>query len=362
MTIETISPTQKAHAADRLDNIQLLRALAAAMVVAFHLGFAIEGTFGETTWLKWFARGEAGVDLFFVISGFIILHTTLKRPDASLSRFVRSRVARIYPPFWVVAAVYIAVGLASSFVGMSLGYQGGFWEAIPSFFLLPNPHTIVTVDWTLKIEMLFYAIFALTFFTVGLRGFFVAMFAWCGLSIFLSDIVRVVPDSALRYALFSGNVEFLFGAGLALLFRRGPLRWGAAVLLGGTVLMLLELAGWPDMPPGVPRWITAGIPSAMIVYGALALPRSLPRSLTLLGDASYFLYLAHLIMISIGLKALGPLFAGSGMAAEVAGTLIFIGILCASTLGYLYIERPLQRLLKPFVDGRNERVRSSPAP
>ncbi|MEM7671577.1 MAG: hypothetical protein AAF317_21055, partial [Pseudomonadota bacterium] len=80
------------------------------------------------------------------------------------------------------------------------------------------------------------------------------------------------------------------------------------------------------------------------------------------GDASYFLYLAHLIMISVGLKVLAPMFGLGGAMAEVAGTLILLAIMGVSAIGFLFIERPLQRLLKPFVSGELRPVRSSPAP
>jgi exopolysaccharide production protein ExoZ len=284
----------------KLRSIQALRALAACAVV-FHHAYAIPHP--ET-----FARvGAAGVDLFFVISGFIMSTIGGGRPA---STFLRDRAWRIWP-MWLIALTpwlfFRHAGVAETVSSATL------WPIYAGTFHSPALHS----GWTLCFEVLFYAAFALGLATR--RWVPVAIFALC-----------LAGSGPLFDFLGSPLIlEFLAGVAIAALPRNqrlGPplivlsLCWFAVAPLGhGEDIMgagaWLRLAAW-------------GAPAAMLVYGALVLEQrfasrawNLP---VLLGDASYSIYLFH------------PLIAGNGN--WVLGVVGAVGFGLAA---YWFVERPI---------------------
>ena len=143
-----------------LVNIQFLRCVAAMLVVVYHASARMPSGEGPVSWLfqAGTATGFAGVDVFFVISGFIMAWTTFEKAGSEDgSDFARRRVARIYSgywPFFILAAVVFAWARAGHFAESNL---------LKSFFLWPQPlnHNLLEVTWTLSFELYFYALFTL---------------------------------------------------------------------------------------------------------------------------------------------------------------------------------------------------------
>jgi exopolysaccharide production protein ExoZ len=137
-----------------LVGIQILRGIAASLVVLHH---TLEESGASTApptspdWLTTF--GASGVDIFFVISGFIMLHTSYPRgrPPVQPIDFVVKRVSRIYPFYWF--CVFVALALWS--VGFFRKLDPTFWSINRALLLLPADKPVISVSWTLVYEIYF---------------------------------------------------------------------------------------------------------------------------------------------------------------------------------------------------------------
>ena len=220
---------------NRVDALQALRAIAATLVMLFHVTMSTPDFMGFEFAGNVFDRAMAGVDIFFVLSGFIIYHSVKSKPGMTRWDFAVSRFTRLFPIYWVVIAALI--------VGEALHLSGGNPERleaatiIRSLLLAPSPHShfpkgyVLDVAWTLVIEVGFYLLFALLFFW-NERAFLIAMVVW-GVAAMLTT--RFVDPESIgywlhHYWLASRVVEFTFGVFIAYFAARGPLHWGPAAL------------------------------------------------------------------------------------------------------------------------------------
>ncbi len=302
----------------KLYGIQYLRALAALGVVVFH---AAERTGGH------FAIGAAGVDVFFVISGFIMWVIAAERPVTPL-RFLAERARRIVPVYWIVTGVMVAGALAGLFPNLRLTWD----YVLASLLFVParSPGEgqiwpVLVQGWTLNYEMFFYLVFALTLL-VAPRARLAALAA-----IFL-------PLAAAGFFIHSRNplwltytnpiiLEFLLGALIGKFWLEGrvPGPWT------GLGLIVLALAGFAFVGVtyfGFGPFVFGPLATALVV-GTLALERSgvvgHKRLLAYLGDASYSIYLWHTLAISVAVKVAGWLvlpFAPAFVIAVLAGMAI----------------------------------------
>ncbi len=351
--------------------VQVLRAFAALLVVVHHaqheamLTAARTGAaFTPSGLLPW----PAGVDIFFVISGFIIVHAAgpLYGTRGGRARFLAHRVARLVPLYWLVTALYL--GLALALPGALSGEGGGsardpailigsflFWPvARPDGTVLP----LYGLGWTLEYEMLFYALFAL-----GLGRSRAAAAGFTVLILGLLVGAALLPGRLPMPLAFWANpivLEFVFGMALALIRTRGlrlpdPARW--ALALAG--LVLLALAGDPS---DAARPILWGGPAALLVAAA-ALGRrrggeggpSLGiRVAALLGDASYALYLVHPFALRLTREFLLRLGLAGALGPWDALVLMVAATLPAAIAVHLLIERPLTALARRRLDPRPE--------
>ncbi|MEJ2894511.1 acyltransferase [Bordetella avium] len=331
-------------------SIQYLRGVAAMMVVAVHLYPQLERMGYQGYWPHWLA---AGVDIFFVLSGFLMWITT-RGKKVGVWQFYGRRAARIVPLYWLLTSVAVAVMLIAPQLLQTARF--GLSHVVASYFFImtPNPagliEPVLTVGWTLNYEMLFYVIFglalllpaswrfsAVTLVLLGLSmvGWFVADASTPILQVYTSDIV----------------LEFLLGMGVGVWFshphRGGSALLGAAMVVGGFVVIALLSV----LAPEVSRPLVRGVPAAVIVAGAILLERfqALPRMAWLhkLGDASYSLYLSHAFVLSalsqawrkLHLDTLPGGWVGFGLAGLLACTV-------AGMLVYAWLERPLISLFK----------------
>lgn len=288
-----------------LEGIQILRAIAALLVVLHHSleeSLAAIGPHRSPDWLTTF--GAAGVDIFFVISGFIMFYVSFPagQPVVSPLSFLLKRTTRIYPFYWFCVALVLCFWSIGFFHSLQLDAN----VLVRSIFLFPSEHLVVGVAWTLVYEMYFYLIFAATLkFCRPLISLFGASAAILILYVFHS----FVPGAALRN--FLGNaiaVEFCFGLFLAYLFQQTPRIAASARLIWvpGFALLLIApmIVPHPDTNglPSPMRVLAWGVPAFLIVLSFLSLsPDRSPfqRLMVLLGDASYAIYLTHpLVMIT----------------------------------------------------------------
>ena len=338
---------------NHFQNVQALRGVAALMVVFVHAA-ALESKFGvRTPVLREFAWfGFAGVDLFFVLSGFIITATNLRnlgRP-AAVPAYLFRRAWRIYPAFW--AALALAVAVIWSINGSGVFRQAPTaWPAWVALWPTTEVNFFLGQAWTLSYELMFYLAFAALL--VCPRRAAAPLLAGWGVVVLLA-LSRPEPESPLGKLPVSPFVlEFLGGAAVAwLTVGRGVRRAAVLAIAAGVAWaaagVVWAVREWPGVPyEGVmsaprPRVLVFGPAAVLIVYGFVAAEgRWRVRNWLLrTGDASYSLYLTHSTVLSAGLVAgflvphtrLGhTLWISATLAAAVAVGLAF----------HRWVEKPL---------------------
>jgi peptidoglycan/LPS O-acetylase OafA/YrhL len=332
-----------------LFNVQALRAVAAFMVVCVHLQ-ALAGMAGAPARLT--EAGNAGVDLFFVISGFIMVFTTGRKPQRPLP-FLGSRVRRIAPLYWIVTlAVFAVARLAPALIQNTPSDPG---RLIASLLFLPAQRLdgtlrpVVFVGWTLNFEMAFYVLFAL-----GL----LAPRRWIGVLATAAVLVLAVawgwmarPASPIL-GFYTTPMVIEFGLGMLLGLAWPHLRAPKGMTLPLACAALAAfgvMLGAPWLWPGAERLFAFGLPATVIVAAALMLERQ-GRAvrwpwLTALGAASYAVYLSHffvtqaMILLARKLGVHGPLEAGVVAAASL------FGVAVAGYLLHRTVEQSADRLV-----------------
>jgi exopolysaccharide production protein ExoZ len=346
-----------------LEGIQVLRAVAALLVVLHHSleeSMAAVAPFKSPDWLT--TAGASGVDIFFVISGFIMFYVSFPADQAAASplSFLVKRIIRIYPFYWFCVALVLGLWSMGFFHSLQLDTD----VLVRSIFLFPSEHLIINVSWTLVYEMYFYLVFAAT---LTFRRPLVSLFGTGGAILILYTIGHFAPDAGLRA--FLGNaiaVEFCFGLALGCLIRRWSGFGSAARLLSipGFALLFMAPLVVPHADtnglPGAARVLAWGIPAFLIVLSFLSLKPSrapLQRVMVLLGDASYAIYLTHpLVMITYAR------FLKGGLASLPQFPVVPLVVLLSASLGLLmhvFVERRLTEAFRGFL-GRGSALRRFP--
>lgn len=349
-----------------LVNIQFLRFVAAMLVVFYHSSAHVKSTGVEQGPLYdvFEAIGFAGVDIFFVISGFIMAYTTMgiQGLDPAVNFFKR-RLARIYSGYWPY--YFIAIALFA-WVGGPYLANANLWK---SFLLWPG-QPLIAVSWTLTYEMFFYIVYTLLIvFTAARRNqllwvLLLGILAW---SVY-SQFVRLAYDEghlvhmslAEAYMASPYLAEFLSGSLLAGWLTRHQTGRSWSLLLAGVVLFLA--GGWinnalfdTNIEQGYFvfwRVLVFGSASLFIMTGIVRLEleqKVAPLRLSLAaGGASYAIYLSHILWLTatqhLGLNAYLGQF--SSWVVQLAFLVYAAFILFYCMAHYGYIEKPLHRLFK----------------
>jgi exopolysaccharide production protein ExoZ len=298
-----------------INNIQALRAIAANGVLVSHL-FVVEQKYGHGgEVLSANAHlGALGVDLFFVISGFIM--ATIAR-NAPWQKFLFDRAMRILPPYWFYTTIILIVSFYAP------AYVNSSFERPPSilcsYLLIPDRvGPLLAVGWTLMHEMYFYLCFALIIFLTGAFRFkFTSLLLiWTGAVIGLNAVVQLTEISNPVVAVITHplTLEFIFGAAAGILIQKNCTAFAASTFIGGITIFMLVLSLSDDAAGLVDgrswkRVIFFGAPCALIVYGLVGIEiknkQTAPDWLVALGNASYSTYLSHVLVLS----AIGRMFA-----------------------------------------------------
>lgn len=361
----------------QIKSVQALRAIAALSVVVFHTTVLWHDRFGSAA-SPW-QNGNSGVDLFFVISGFIMVLSSrrLVRRKGGWRRFMSLRIVRIGPMYWLATLAKLAAIVAAPKLILHTRPNG--WNIIASFLFIPSYNAqrevmpVLPVGWTLSFEMLFYATFAAALACMVEPAVIVApiMVSMAGLSLLHR------PDWPAWTALASPLVlEFVFGMGLAHLFlaRRlnvsRPLPFFILAALGLLALMLAPAVVPITTPSSIPdlgdwrRVMFWGTAACAALAGCLATERwldpYLPRWLVVLGEASYSLYLTHGFVLPV----VGALAARARLSPVALGIVLvpacIIGSVIVALIIYRWVEVPMTAWLRQKV--RGQRVASFAAP
>jgi exopolysaccharide production protein ExoZ len=291
--------------------------------------------------------GSAGVDLFFVISGFIMWVTAISR-DQDPRRFVLNRVIRIVPLYWLVTTFVLAVVLLAPALMHSASFELAHSVASYSFIAWPHPKfdgqfwPLVVPGWTLNYEMLFYAVVTAALF--ARRSLRLWVIGGCLGLLMVIGLVRR-PVSIMSFYTDPILVEFLFGIGIGALYlrmRRLP-RSAAWALIAISAAWLLTIGTHSSQ---LNRPLTWGLPMALLVLGAVNLPTLAPgNALAMLGDASYSIYLAQFITIAPGARLLTRL-AGTAPGRLLAALVLMVIAVAAGMFLYRVVEKPVTDALR----------------
>jgi exopolysaccharide production protein ExoZ len=321
--------------------IQFLRAFAALMVVWHHAREQLSN-------LKDYFPGESGpsgVDLFFVISGFIMVVTT-SRKQVSAADFLLRRVVRVVPLYWLLTLSVVALAVAAPQLLRSTDISAA--HVIQSLFFIPHfspshlgtTWPVLVPGWTLNYEMFFYALFATTLL-LNARFRFAALVVLLGGLVLCGLLLGSLSSPLLATYTSPLLIEFLVGAVLGRLWAADRVirsTWGATLcLVVGFVLLL-----WRDAPYAPLAQILG---SGLVVAAALS-PRFREwrnRPLLALGDASYSIYLTHLFALGL-LRWVWTRMDISQSGFGYAWLFMLAALMVACVVGWLvhrWVEQPL---------------------
>jgi len=347
----------------KIDSIQLLRGVAAFSVVFYHLTLVEKKYAGTDSYLPdLLTAGRSGVDLFFVISGFIMVLITRRKwgQNSDPGNFLLHRFARIYPNYWFYFFVTLAVfWWQPSFVNAS---QRGHANLVSSFFLFPSSSLpLVMVAWSLIYELYFYLLFSMLM-RCRERLVIPLLIGW----LILLTAVNLLwtgpgPGPVLEVMLSPYSIEFIFGALGAIVFSG---RWIGR--LPDTLLFFVIAAAAVSVPLLFPRFYGngsfygPGLLTQTLIFGlifallvislaALELKREIKfwPWLIRLGDISFTVYLSQLLVIGAIGRTWSAFFLKPGSWADNALmlSLMLIAIWGWSSIGYRLIERPSYNFL-----------------
>ncbi|KTD06802.1 acyltransferase family protein [Legionella jamestowniensis] len=326
-----------------INSIQYLRALAAWMVVLHHF---VQLYFGSAA-SNWIARfflnyGAYGVDLFFIISGFVIYHSTSGK-TVHFKQFIVQRLARLAPAYWFYTLLITTLVVNYKNLIPLTAFEPVF--LLKSLLFLPakNPSGIgffplLTIGWTLNYEMVFYLMFALSLF-------FPFKFRLLTTTVGLLLLILVTPKIGHDFLFYSNKIifEFLLGMGIYSLWKRGWIQkthYSMAIIfiIGALLLFSFE-------PPIGHHYLRSGVPCAFIFTAVLSLNHRLNSSWIInLGNWSYSTYLCHLLILAL----LRPISMSLHLPNFFIICLIFPLILVLSYISYTFIEKPVQNYVKSF--------------
>ena len=333
-------------------SVQYLRGCAALMIVFVHLGLQLKRAGYEGQWPYFLS---AGVDIFFVISGFIMWITTAR--GMTTLEFFRRRFHRVVPLYWLLTSVILATLIA--FPDAVQSGKIDIWHVFGSYLFVPVVHPSLGImqpllipGWTLNYEMFFYVIFGFALI-LPITSRLVAVSTILFVLALFPSLVEVPPLTAVGFYTYSIILEFAFGMTLGWLYTQGArlsLATAWAILLLGACAIVLTADSFAY------RGLRVGVPALLVVAGAVMIERlgGVPniRGLHFLGNASYSLYLSHTIVLSI----VGQFWRRFPLGLFPGGLLVFACISVASAIAvgiliYLYVEVPISRLGRPQIVG-----------
>ncbi|MGL6072526.1 MAG: acyltransferase family protein [Fimbriiglobus sp.] len=347
---------------ERLRGLELLRGAAALLVLVGHVKYPMMGVIGEAavpSFLMTFA-GPFGVDLFFILSGFLIA-MTLDRPQATAASFFAARVARVVPLYLVLSLICLALPMFRSYP-MSVEMVFTTLLYLPAWGDALLPMSAHPYGWTLSFEMYFYLIATGCALVFG-----ASRAAWMvfGLMVMLPAMwvfVGAIPGWAFpSFAASPMGAEFALGI-LAYKFRAkipSALAWPLIVV--GSVVAILT-AGYMDRFGFIGDLLTSpqtawarvciwGLPALAIVVGSarVPVPSRLNRIADWLGGISYSVYLVQpfaFVLLAALATALGI------QSPWLLACFIALGTVGLAAGVSQYVDHPLHKAAKVFLQTR----------
>lgn len=329
-----------------IKSIQSLRAIAALCVTLYFCGKWFSDRY-PSKFENPFELGSSGVDLFFIISGFIMLYSIHATPSMGARLFMVRRIIRIVPLYWI--ATTLSLSLPFMLPQIFKNFSIDTWYIAKSYLFIPQiTAPLLTTGWTLVYEMYFYLVLA-AFLYAGLRS----KIYWVVVVFIISYLLGLFLPQYNVYPVFYRYtsemlLEFVIGLLLFYVYHKGFRInvWVAAVLMamGIALYSLLD---------GSMRLFSYGVPMACIFSGVIFCYRDLLnfKALHLMGDASYSLYLTQVFTI----PACGILIRK--LAIDVYAFSVpllmfyFSAAIAVAMCSYFFLERPITNWLKKKLQG-----------
>jgi peptidoglycan/LPS O-acetylase OafA/YrhL len=329
------------RAPDRLRSLQILRAIAAASVVYFHVDAAP-------------VFGSFGIDIFFVISGFVM--AMLVAHGQGARAFAIGRLVRIVPLYWILTTVLLVLAaIRPDLLNSTTANLSNYLKSllfIPHFKENGSLTPMLAVGWTLNYEMFFYLCVWISI--VVSRRF------WMPIVLLLLTAAWLGPglnsDHPVLRGFFGSTLLFEFALGF-LAYRIYTRRW--LNVLGAPALALIATLSYVTMAAaeahglGFDRLIIHGVPSLLLVSAATALEHAgfiaasrVTDLLSTLGDGSYATYLSHLYVVEGMRKVVFPQVELIDLHSPMG---VLMTLTCALAVGhvlYVLLDRPLTRYFK----------------
>lgn len=345
--------------------IQAMRGIAALAVVVFHCSALLDVASLETRGRVYGPLASGGVDLFFLISGYIIASSVARTNHGlkSSATFLLKRLIRIWPPYAIATAIFcVAFALKNpsapsvSDVTRSLMFIQ-IDSAAPYYGF-----AALVVGWTLNYEMFFYSVVAVAIATRYRWAASVAVFAlllvalplWQKPDLTIVSLIDADRADANSWV-FSNPLNWLFLVGVTVHYaEKKNLTVNNAIVAALLIAVSLAFLTVCYLSPEMNKHGLTGMGLAVIpifavsVLGRMHLERFIPRSLVYMGDISFAVYLTHVITLSLVKAALVPVLGENAflMSAAVLGSIV------GGAIYFSAIERPLTRTFNVLVNGR----------
>ena len=341
----------------KLESLEALRGIAALLVVFYHLQNIFGARAGVVPLGGLFGSGDRGVDVFFVLSGFIIARTHGKDIGKAerLPLYLYKRACRVYPSVWILTACAAAVYFCD-FGGAAKAWKLDSWNVVASTLLLPQSKPpLVNVTWTLTYEIFFYLLFSSL--VVSRRMGILLLLAWqAGTAVAAAHVIRFTgPLTA--YYLRPVCLEFGIGMLCAILaaqprvargMSRPAMVFVAVAGIAAVILALLYEALW--YPHGLEpvRPFVFGLGAGAAILGLTLLEQRkmlrVPAVLVRLGAASYAIYLVHFSVITLAATILVRTHVLPVSNFSMLTCAVFA--IAAGAAFHRYVDQPLQVLLR----------------
>lgn len=336
-----------------LNSLQGCRAAAAILVVLFHTShgiFDLPKYFGHKPFGPIFDFGYAGVDFFFVLSGFIMMyvHANDIGQRRALGAYLWKRFSRIYPAYWVVLAAIVPVYILVPSFGVGHEREPGVIVRAIVLFPHPETHLVLGVAWTLVYEIFFYLLFGLLILDKRI-----------GMLVFVGWMACVLAypwfESYPWNFLFSYlHLRFLAGMVVAVLLMRWQVPVPRLVAFGGAALFLGTGMFNAYVRPlsALEQTLGYALGSAVALSGLVEAERSCliqpPRWVVYLGNASYSIYLVHFLSLSV----LAKIAKAAQLEFYMPGTVLFClhaaGAIAIGCLFHHIVEHPIHAWAKGY--------------
>ncbi len=304
---------------------------------------------------SFFHFGKAGVDFFFVLSGFILVYAhydDLGKPS-TLSLYLKKRVIRIYPVYWVVTLLILPIYFFHPSFGV--GYESDAMVVLKSLALVPQDHNpILGVAWTLRHEILFYLLFGALIFNIRVG---LLLFGFWAIGIPLVYLTGSEYPYSFFFSIF--NLEFLLGMATGYLVVNYRIdRAGWLLPVGVICFLIAGVAETSILDSGgsfflFRTWygLSSSIMISSLAWGELAGSFKSPDLMFRIGSASYSIYLVHHLFISFAVKVVVAVGAGVYLPLEIIFALLVFSSVWVGVVFHTVIERPMLYRLKRAFSG-----------